>query len=451
MKSKIIQGNCIEVMKKMSDNSIQCIVTSPPYWGLRDYGHKDQVGLEDTPEEYVNHLVKVFAECKRILKNDGTIWLNLGDTYYSKGGASRHKGYNDPKYPNGRTGEFEEPQTKPHKFLKAKDLCGIPFRVAFALQERLGLYLRQAIIWHKPNAMPSSVTDRPTTDYEFVFLLTKSERYVYNQDEVSEDRLTQENRPDGIVRQRTFNYKGKFSNFGDKSEQYGSPRVRTQRNSKYVESDGHSNRAGLERDPTYREKRIFEIIQPKIAKYIRKYLNQDNKKILDDIFGQHKWTHWIRTDKSGASLPSPEDWNKLKEILKFDKKYDKVMTETEIYLDDGLMWKNKSKNLRAVWSFNTVPYPEAHFAVFPEELPERCIKAGTKEGDTVLDPFAGSGTTVWVAKRMLRNGIGIELSEKYIKLSKKRTAQETVSNFYPQKEESLIGIMFNNLARRILE
>ena len=322
MKSEIIQGDCIEVMKKMSDNSIQCVVTSPPYWGLRDYGHPNQIGLEDTPEEYVNHLVEVFGEIKRIMKKDGTIWLNLGDTYYSKGGASRHKGYSDPKYPNGRNGEFEEPQTKPHKYLKAKDLCGIPFRVAFALQERLGLYLRQAIIWHKPNAMPSSVNDRPSTDYEFIFLLTKSEKYFYQME------------------------------FEPTIEPYSEKRAKRPETSRMKAIHGSGKPAG------------------------------------------NFTTHKLR----------PE-----------------------------------GRNIRTVWSFNTQPYPEAHFAVFPEELPERCIKAGTKEGDIVLDPFAGSGTTIWVAKRMLRNGIGIELSEEYIKLSKKRTAQETVSNFYPQKEENIFG------------
>ena len=283
--NQIMNGDALTQLKQLPDNFIQCVITSPPYWGLRDYGEEKQIGLESTPEEYVNKLIEIFNEIKRVLKKDGTIWLNLGDTYYSKGGASRHKGYPDPKYPDGRTGEFEEPQTKPHKFLKAKDLCGIPWRVAFALQEKLGLYLRQAIIWYKPNAMPSSVTDRPSTDYEFIFLLSKSENYYYNNEAVSEDRLTKENRPDGIVRQRTHNYKGKFSGYGDNAKSYGSPRARNQRDSKYVDSEGHMNRAGLEREPTYREKRVFEVMQPKIAQYLKKQLTIGRRDTLDKIFG----------------------------------------------------------------------------------------------------------------------------------------------------------------------
>ena len=314
----------MEELKKIDDNSIQCVVTSPPYWGLRDYGVKGQIGLEQMPEDYVNNLVKVFSEVKRVLRQDGTIWLNLGDTYCS-GGTQR---FDNENY--GGLGEKQidtrilgRGRISKHPFLKPKDLCGIPFRVAFALQEKLGLYLRQAIIWHKPNAMPSSVDDRPTTDYEFIFLLSKSERYFYKME------------------------------FEPTVEPYSEKRAKRPETSRMKAIHGSGKPAG------------------------------------------NFTTHKLR----------PE-----------------------------------GRNIRTVWSFNTVPYPDAHFAVFPEELPERCIKSGTKEGDTVLDPFAGSGTTLWVAKRMNRKYIGIELSEKYIKLCNKRTAQQMVSDFNPLNEESLIAV-----------
>lgn len=345
--NKIHNIDCLEGMRQLDDCSVQCMVTSPPYWGLRDYGSgveavwggdagcehewkeidvlrkatpgdrpssksqiagrrsnaenrpgkasnycskcgawKGQLGLEPTPELYVKHLCDIFAEVKRVLRNDGTIWLNIGDTYYSKGGASRHKGYHDPKYPNGRNGEFEEPQTSPHEFLKAKDLVGIPWRVAFALQKELGLYLRQALIWHKPNAMPSSVRDRPTTDYEFIFMFSKSEKYYYDADAVLESKKPNE----------------------------------------------------------------------------------------------------------------------------------------------------KGRNCRAVWSFNTVPCPEAHFAKFPEELPERCIKAGSREGDVVLDPFAGVGTTLYVAKRLSRLPIGFEISEEYCNMARRRLCQSSLLSTMESQE-----------------
>jgi len=177
--NKIICGDCLDVMREMPDNSIHCCVTSPPYWGLRDYGCPGQLGLEPTPEEYVAKMVTVFREVKRVLRDDGTLWLNLGDSYNGSGGAGGD--YNK--------GGLKEGQPKyGRKFtdiLKPKDLVGIPWRVAFALQAD-GWYLRQDIIWHKPNPMPESVTDRCTKAHEYVFLLSKSARYYYDADAIKE-------------------------------------------------------------------------------------------------------------------------------------------------------------------------------------------------------------------------------------------------------------------------
>ncbi len=304
--NRILQGNVLDRLKDLPDRSIQCVVTSPPYWGLRDYGSDGQLGLEETPEEFVENLVKVFREVKKVLKDDGTVWLNLGDSYNGSGKA----GNKNSEYYKKHT-EFGKPAKNKDKIgiptnvkgLKPKDLVGIPWRVAFALQQD-GWYLRQDIIWHKPVPMPESVQDRCTKSHEYIFLLTKSAKYFYDADAIGEQTITQDN----------------------------------------------SNR---DRDITR----------------------------LNNTPG--------RTRMGGLKTNNYEKRNK-----------------------------------RSVWTINTQPYKEAHFAVFPEKLPEMCIKAGTKKGDTVLDPFFGSGTTGWVAQRLGRKWIGIELNEEYIKIAEKRFAQQ---------------------------
>ena len=293
----ILQGDVINRLKDIEDNTIQCVVTSPPYWGLRDYGEDNQLGLEETPEEYVENMVKVFREVRRALKDDGTLWLNLGDSY--AGNCSRASNNGRAGYGNKREGTY----IKSGKNIKPKDLVGIPWRVAFALQQD-GWYLRQDIIWHKPNPMPESVTDRCTKSHEYIFLLTKSANYYYDAESIKEKTLTYDN----------------------------------------------TNR---DRDTTR----------------------------LNNTPG--------RTRMAGLKTNNYEKRNK-----------------------------------RSVWKINTQPYKEAHFAVFPEKLPELCIKAGSKEGDIVLDPFFGSGTTGFVAQRLYRKWIGIELNPEYIKIANKRFVQQ---------------------------
>lgn len=170
-------------LKMLDDNSINCCITSPPYWGLRDYGVEGQIGLEDTPEEYVEKMVEVFREVKRVLRDDGTLWLNLGDSYAGSWGSMSH----DLKGKAKRAGTNARPPTSyKQQSLKPKDLVGIPWRVAFALQAD-GWYLRQDIIWHKPNPMPESVTDRCTKAHEYIFLLAKSAQYYYDNEAIKED------------------------------------------------------------------------------------------------------------------------------------------------------------------------------------------------------------------------------------------------------------------------
>jgi len=293
----IYQGDVLDRLKGLKDWSVQCVVTSPPYWGLRDYGVDGQLGLEDTPEEYVKNLVKVFREVRRVLKDDGTVWLNLGDSYIVN--MSRASKNGRAGFGNEREGIFKRSANG----LKNKDLIGIPWRVAFALQTE-GWYLRQDIIWHKPNPMPESVTDRCTKSHEYIFLLSKSAKYFYDADAISEKTITKDN------------------------------------------------------------------------------LNRD------------------RDTTRLNNTPGRTKMNGLK---------------TNNY---------ETRNKRSVWKINTKPYKEAHFAVFPEELPTLCIKAGSKEGDVILDPFFGSGTTGWVAQRLGRAWIGIELNPEYIKIAENRFIQQ---------------------------
>lgn len=176
---EIKQGDALETLKAIAEQSINTCITSPPYWGLRDYGVEGQLGLESTPEEYVKNLVDVFREVRRVLRDDGTLWLNLGDSYNGSGGAGGDYGpggikEGQPKYPGRNIAT-----------LKPKDLVGIPWRVAFALQAD-GWYLRSDIVWHKPNPMPESVTDRPTKAHEYIFLLSKASKYYYDHEAIRE-------------------------------------------------------------------------------------------------------------------------------------------------------------------------------------------------------------------------------------------------------------------------
>lgn len=190
MSTRFLLGDVRETLRGVADKSVHCVVTSPPYFGLRDYGMAGQIGLEPTPDAYVAELVAVFREVRRVLRDDGTLWLNLGDSYAGGG-----KGGNPPTSPhqmqrtNAGSLSMQSSETHGRKQLfglKPKDLIGIPWRVAFALQAD-GWYLRSDIIWHKPNPMPESVTDRPTKSHEYLFLLTKSERYYYDADAIAED------------------------------------------------------------------------------------------------------------------------------------------------------------------------------------------------------------------------------------------------------------------------
>jgi site-specific DNA-methyltransferase (adenine-specific) len=184
--SLVLEGDSLDILRLLPSNSVQCAITSPPYWGLRDYNIHGQIGLEATLQEFIRHLVAIFNELKRILRDDGTLWLNIGDGY-----TSGNRGYRAPDKKNPARTMSVRPDTP--EGLKPKDLQGIPWRLAFALQDD-DWYLRSDIIWNKPNAMPESVKDRPTKSHEYLFMLTKSEHYYYNYEASKEIGLNGEYR-----------------------------------------------------------------------------------------------------------------------------------------------------------------------------------------------------------------------------------------------------------------
>jgi DNA modification methylase len=300
-------GDCREIMSRWASEGVkvQTCVTSPPYFGLRDYGHGGQIGLEETVDDYVAAIVSVFKQVWEILQDDGTLWLNLGDSYYN---YRPGKGQSLVKQTVSNTDQ-DLPQSCARRGnkqvgLKEKDLIGIPWRVAFALQAD-GWYLRQDIIWHKPNPMPESMKDRCTKNHEYIFLLTKKPKYYFDNEAIKEPV-----KEDWGTRDRSD---GKYHN----------------------EGSGLSPHSGLE------------------------------------------------------------------------KSYDMA-------------------NKRSVWTVTTKPFKGAHFAVYPPELIEPCIMAGSRVGDIVLDPFMGSGTTAAVAQRLNRLYLGCELNKDYEALQKERLKQPSL-------------------------
>jgi DNA modification methylase len=292
----ILTGDCRDVLASLPAESAQTCVTSPPYFGLRDYGHDGQIGLEQTPDAFVAELVAVFREVRRVLRGDGTLWLNLGDSYSARTKGSSGVGKNAS---NKGTLIADRSWAIPPG-CKPKDLIGIPWMVAFALRAD-GWYLRQDIIWHKPNPMPESVQDRCTKAHEYVFLLSKGPRYFFDAAAIAEP---------GVGRETFFG------------------------------SDAYSKGAGR-----------------------------------NDI---------------GSSDAQP----------------------------------CTTRNRRSVWTVSTQPYSGAHFATMAPALAELCLKAGSRPGGLVLDPFGGAGTTGLVADRLQRNATLIELNPAYAAIARDRIASE---------------------------
>lgn len=381
--NRCIVGDCLDVLPTLEAGGVQCCVTSPPYWGLRDYGTAtwkggntdcdhlapkaggtgaasaiqvkvkridfesggqfrnvckkcgalridSQLGREATPEAYVAKLVAVFREVKRVLRDDGTLWLNLGDSY----AANRSYQVPDSKWTDVGN---SKPSTVPLG-LKPKDLVGIPWRVAFALQAD-GWYLRQDIIWSKPNPMPESVRDRCTKSHEYIFMLTKNERYYYDADAIAEPLA------DSTLNDARMTLEG----YETGRPERGYP-------------GGASHGSGM--------------LMPR-------------RKAISGTYSEDAGRNDGNRHPSGGYITGTEKRNK-----------------------------------RSVWTVTTKPFNGAHFATFPPGLIEPCILAGSKPGDLVLDPFGGSGTTGEVAEKLGRRWLLIELNPEYEKLSRERTAQQ---------------------------
>ncbi len=411
----IYQGNSLAVLKTFPAQSVDCCITSPPYWGLRDYGtatwvggdencnhyrdnhvsnscttghtnsqkeggigdsiYKDvckkcgairqdeQLGLENTPEEYVANMVAIFSEVNRILKDEGTLWLNLGDSYYNFRGYSDFSikqtcASNDAHVMNSPSGKRNVIQEN----LKGKDMVGIPWMTAFALRSS-GWYLRQDIIWHKPNPMPESVTDRCTKSHEYIFLLSKSPKYYFDYESIQEEATGYDGRKYTVMKGSEKYSDGEYLQMGNANSLSVKGRERWKYKSKFGDRDGELNglHSGNEWTPKYKN--------------------------LQDKGQQPNSFHESRAE----GIPD------------------------ELYA---------IRNKRDVWTINTKPYKEAHFATFPEKLIEPMIKAGCPPKGLILDPFMGSGTIGLVARKLDRNYVGIELNPKYIKIAEKRIFNE---------------------------
>ena len=383
-------GDCRNIIKELPSNYFNTCVTSPPYWGLRDYGNDGQLGLEKTPKEFVDNLVKVFREVKRVLRDDGTLWLNLGDSYSSGGRTSTTN--------QTVRGDKDYGVTRPAvcKNIKPKDLVGIPWRVAFALQED-GWYLRQDIIWHKPNSMPESVQDRCTKSHEYIFLLSKSKNYYFDNESIKDKSLTQNIKSNNQ----------KLSKYKNLKEE-----------KKYRQGIHHKRGENIViiRPKLPNKKQFLDFIKSKTdANFLVE--NTDIKKTTIE--------HWFRND-DGFSFPRKDDWLKINDLINdWSEEYNFInygLTYEETHLDSVVT--NESKNKRSVWTVTTKPYKEAHFATYPPDLIEPCILAGCPENGNVLDPFGGAGTTALVADRLNRNATIIELNKEYIKIADKRITND---------------------------
>lgn len=307
-----INGNALSI--PLQDNTVQCVITSPPYWGLRDYGVVNQIGLESTPQAYVSNIVAVMRECWRVMRDDATLWLVIGDTYSSAWASGRRNII-------GNGSRDNRIDRRSATGLKEKDLIGIPWRVAFALQDD-GWYLRSDIIWHKPNPMPESVTDRPTKAHEYVFLLAKQERYYYDAEAIKEPQTQ------SSIERAAYGWSGG--------------------------TDDNSN--GARSGSTFKRMAM--------------------------------------TGELIGTIP-----------------------------EDGM------RNKRSVWTVATQPYSGAHFATFPPALIEPMILAGSRPGDIILDPFAGTSTVGRVCAKYVRKFIGVELNPAYIELAQDRTSKVQIAFF----------------------
>ena len=387
-KPLVIFGDALESLSALPSNIVDVAITSPPYWSLRDYGHPTELGKEDDAQKYIDNLMMVHSELKRVLKDSGVYFLNIGDKYINKG------------------------------------LELIPDRVALAMKKD-GWAIRNKIIWNKTNPNPSPVKDRFSNSYEVIYMFVKNPdnyltpEYYFNLDAIRVETSSEEKQSElpitveikniqSVLKQIQQNeYNGKFSS-EDRINIGASAGGRAS-----VNGIGYSKQ---------RKHSISREDKVKIINLLRDARSDKDISIgeIDNHFGTtHTAGHWFRTDRGGSSLPSPEQWNKLKKLLGLKQtKFDKMMTE-EHYVLQTVRNNPKGKNPGDVWDMSTACLKEKHFAPFPTSLPERCIKACCPTNGVVLDPFCGSGTTLKIAKSLGRKSIGLEINDTYLSIIKR--------------------------------
>jgi DNA modification methylase len=388
---RIIPGDCIEGLRTLPDASVHCCVTSPPYWGLRDYGHDGQIGLESTPEAYVARMVEVFREVRRVLREDGTCWVNLGDSYAANAATSKkigesHRGSDTPtlNQPHQcrvsvRGGEWR---------IKAKDLVGIPWRVAFALQAD-GWWLRQDIIWHKPNPMPESVRDRCTKAHEYVFLLTKSERYYYDAEALREPYA------DGVGKDRLACPKAAVGRGGNEGE-----RMR----SEFYKNCGR-NRRSVWTVTTKPYSGAHFAVMP--AALVEPCIKAGCPEQCCSVCGS-PWVRIVERKRVMRHELPVGDSNYR------PGRYTSKAGGADEYSNGG--GQAFSFSSTKGWARSCDCQRMMCDAVM---MGDHGVAVSTIPG-TVLDPFAGSGTTLAVAAELGRNAIGCELNPEYIALAERR-------------------------------
>jgi DNA modification methylase len=381
--TRILIGDCRDKLRELPNASVHCCVTSPPYFGLRDYGlGSSGIGLEETVDEHMNALVSVFREVRRVLRDDGTLWVNYGDAYAGSWGA---QGRGDKRSEMDARASLSEQQIAAHPKrrqtgalirtggCKAKDLMGLPWQLAFALRAD-GWWLRQDIIWSKPNPMPESIRDRCTKAHEYLFLLAKSERYFYDAEAIKEEAVSDHGSGNG------FDGRQGGALHMPMSGGMGSTEPWTPKSKRKIKMpDGWDTGAGGH------------------GSFHRKGREKGETR---ELGSKGEETPQEVRSSAGARMGRGAGWR------------------------DDPSTSPDTRNKRSVWHVPSAPFSEAHFATFPPALIEPCILAGCPEGGTVLDPFGGAGTTGLVADRLGRDAILIELNPDYAAIAERRIAKD---------------------------
>ena len=368
--SRLYYGDTREVSKSLPSESVHCVVTSPPYWRLRDYQVEGQLGLESTPEEYCANMVEVFREVRRVLNPTGTVWLNLGDSYSS---GSRTTTTNDTL--RGGT-PVNVTRTPVVEGIKPKDLVGIPWRVAFALQSD-GWYLRSDIIWSKPNPMPESVKDRPTKSHEYIFLLSKSMNYYYDHDAIKEPTTTYDTN------------------------------IRDRDTTKLNNTPGRTKMGGLKVN-SYEMRNKRSVWEVNTHPYPKAHFATYPERLVEPCI-------LAGTPEKGVCSICYTPWHHAKEVSHTPEREPRDNRVGVIPGRDSVSRMN-SKLMLPVEYTDLGWYPACEHAVHPVPA-------------TVLDPFIGSGTTCAVAQRLGRHSIGIDASAEYLKLAKERIGRISMPMF----------------------